>query len=174
VQPAEVGCSARFLFAIHLLFFFPAFKRQTASFLSIHVSAMNADADRLLATLTAAGLATSVQLQQALRKSQPTVSRLLSELKPQVLVLGAGRATRYGLAQPILHHAAQQPLWWADESGALQPFGQLSLLASDVLHIEGDGFASVTRARACLGSLLRSSHKASWAVWWPSASVLLA
>jgi hypothetical protein len=54
------------------------------------------DLDRLRATLAAGGLATSVQLQKALGKSQPTVSRLLGELQPQVLALGAGRATRYG------------------------------------------------------------------------------
>jgi hypothetical protein len=33
------------------------------------------------------------------------------------------------------------------EGGALLPLGQLSLLAGDVLHVEGDAFETITRAR---------------------------
>src|SRR5256885_14486266 len=86
------------------------------------------DRQALLAELAARGVATSAELQLALGKSQPTVSRLLADLSSQVLTLGRGRNTRYGIAHPILGQPAQQPLWWIDEAGAPRPLRTLSLL----------------------------------------------
>lgn len=111
------------------------------------MDSIDPDLQRLLAELTARGLATSGQLQATLRKSQPTVSRLLATASAQVLALGRGRATRYGVAQPIMGRAAQQPLWWVDEAGQPQRLGTLSLLRADVLHLQGPGFEIVTRGQ---------------------------
>ena len=93
------------------------------------------DQERALSVLAARGLSKAAQLQQALGKSQPTVSRLLAELSNRVLTVGAGRSTRYGVPKAIMGHAAQQPLWWVDETGVPQALGQLALLQGDVLHV---------------------------------------
>jgi len=58
-------------------------------------------AERLLPLLAAQGTASSVELQQRLGKSQPTISRLLKELEPRVVALGRGRSVRYGAPLPI-------------------------------------------------------------------------
>ncbi len=105
------------------------------------------DQARAMSALAARGLSKSAQLQQALGKSQPSVSRLLAALSSQVLTVGAGRSTRYGVPKAIMGHAAQQPLWWVDETGAPQTLGQLALLQGDVLHVRGAGFESVTRGK---------------------------
>ncbi len=105
------------------------------------------DQERALSVLAARGLSKAAQLQQALGKSQPTVSRLLAELSNRVLTVGAGRSTRYGVPKAIMGHAAQQPLWWVDETGVPQALGQLALLQGDVLHVRGDGFETITRSK---------------------------
>jgi len=96
------------------------------------------DQTAILAELAARGVATSAELQAALRKSQPTISRLLADLSSQVLTLGHGRSTRYAVAKPILGHSAQQPLWWIDEAGTPRRIGTLSLLGNgSVVHVVG-------------------------------------
>jgi hypothetical protein len=106
-----------------------------------------ADLAPLLAALAARGLATPAELQAALAVSQPTLSRRLAQAGGRVLALGRGRATRYALPQPILGHAARQPLWWVDEAGAPQPLGEISLLQGGWLHLQGPGLDLVTRDR---------------------------
>ncbi|MFT3816902.1 MAG: HipA domain-containing protein [Rubrivivax sp.] len=101
----------------------------------------------LLAALAARGLATPAELQAALAVSQPTLSRRLAQAGGRVLALGRGRATRYALPQPILGHAARQPLWWIDEAGAPQPLGEISLLQGGWLHLQGPGLDLLTRER---------------------------
>ncbi|WP_284619390.1 HipA domain-containing protein [Aquabacterium humicola] len=100
------------------------------------------ESDRLavLAELQArGGVASSAELQAALGKSQPTLSRLLAGLSSQVLPLGRGRRTRYGLARPMLGRPAQQPLWWIDASGVPHRLGTLSLLGDGRrLHVGGE------------------------------------
>ncbi len=105
----------------------------------------DSDQARALSVLATRGLSKAAQLQQALGKSQPTVSRLLAELSSRVLTVGAGRSTRYGVPKAIMGHAAQQPLGWVDESGVPQALGQLALLQGDVLHVRVDGFETITR-----------------------------
>ena len=51
--------------------------------------------------LVGLGVATAGQLQAALGRSQPTVSRLLNAQGPDLLVMGQGRSTRYALAEPF-------------------------------------------------------------------------
>ena len=102
----------------------------------------------VLAELSARGVATSAGLQAALKKSQPTVSRLLAGLSSRVITLGRGRATRYGVARPILGRAAQQPLWWIDAAGARLRIGTVSLLGDgSVIHVGGLDFEDTVRNR---------------------------
>ena len=104
------------------------------------------DHQTVLAELSARGVATSAELQAALKKSQPTVSRLLAELSSQVLTLGRGRNTRYGVAKAIFGQPAQQPLWWVDEAGTPHRLGTLSLLGNgNVVHVAGSGFEDMLR-----------------------------
>jgi hypothetical protein len=103
------------------------------------VNVADADQLQLLAEIAARGTATSAQLQAALGRSQPTLSRQLTALSAQVLALGRGRATRYGVAQTLLGRAAQQALWWIDETGQPQALGTLSLLQGDIVHVGGPG-----------------------------------
>jgi hypothetical protein len=96
----------------------------------------------LLVQLSARGLTTSTQLQMALGKSQPTVSRLLRSLGPLVLALGQGRATRYAQPHTILGLPAQQPIYFTDadsNAGHTQRWGALSFLAGQQVHVAGSG-----------------------------------
>lgn len=90
----------------------------------------------VLAALAQRGATRSGELQALLRRSQPTLSRALQRLAPQLLVLGAGRRTRYALPQPIMGVAAQQPLYWVDEAGGYTRWGTLSFLATEQLHLQ--------------------------------------
>jgi HipA-like C-terminal domain len=91
----------------------------------------------LLTTLEARGVATAAQLQAAIRKSQPTVSRLLKALGGEVVALGRGRSTRYGVGRPILGtRLGQQPIWWHDIHGGVQPWGRLTWLAQQQIHVQ--------------------------------------
>ncbi|NRF65672.1 HipA domain-containing protein [Aquincola sp. S2] len=109
------------------------------------------ETDRLavLAALAArGGVASSAQLQAALRKSQPTLSRLLAALSSQVLPLGRGRRARYGLARAMLGRAAQQPLWWIAEDGRPQRLGTLSLLGEGrTLHVDAGALDALQHDR---------------------------
>ncbi len=106
--------------------------------------------DPVLATVAAVlaeqGASTSGQLQALLARSQPTVSRLLTDMAAQIVVLGSGRSTRYALPKAIMGAAAQQPLYWVDEDGAEQHWGQLSFLHGDQLHVQADGLDVLRRS----------------------------
>jgi len=101
----------------------------------------------LLATLTERGLATSVELQQLTGKSQPTLSRTLRSLSKQLVTLGQGKRTRYGLPQTIRDLPAQQPLWWTDAQGRITRFGTVTLLAGGRLHVAADGIDVLSRGQ---------------------------
>lgn len=101
-------------------------------------------ADLLRAELARRGVASSAQLQQALGKSQPTLSRVLRSLAAEVVVLGRQRSARYALPQPILGHDGRQPLWWTDERGVDLEFGTLTHLAGGRLHVAADGIDLTT------------------------------
>ena len=112
---------------------------------------MNPDTDTLsaalLAELARRGVASSAELQQALGKSQPTLSRALAALSSQVVVLGRQRSARYALAQPILGLPGQQPLHWTDERGLTQPFGSLTHLGDGRLHLQAEGISLQTQGQ---------------------------
>ncbi|MEO8060700.1 MAG: HipA domain-containing protein [Burkholderiales bacterium] len=101
----------------------------------------------IIAHLAAGELLSSVQLQRATGKSQPTLSRALSGLSGQVVALGQGKSTRYGLARPIRGMAAQQPLWWTNQSGSIERWGLLTFLAADTVHVSAPGIEITTRGR---------------------------
>ncbi len=106
------------------------------------------DRQILLAELRTRGVATSSELQGALGKSQPTVSRLLAGLSAQVLAIGRGRGSIYGLARPIIGLPASHALWWIDEAGTPVRIGTLHLLGDgSVIHTELLGFGKVWRGR---------------------------
>ena len=94
---------------------------------------------QLLAALATRGVADSGTLQSDLGRSQPTVSRLLAGLSSQLLVLGAGRRTRYALPHSILGLPAQQPLWTVNEDGQVEDWGRLSFLHGQRVHVQAQG-----------------------------------
>ncbi len=113
------------------------------------------DKNALLAELARRGVASSAQLQLLLGKSQPTLSRLLASLaqqqlaqgQPPLVVLGRQRSARYALAQPLLGLPGQQVLTWTDETGVPQPWGQLTHLGGERLHLQAEGIDLVTTSR---------------------------
>ena len=102
---------------------------------------------QLVAALAGRGVASSRQLQADLQFSQPTLSRLLAAAGPRVLVLGAGRSTRYALPAGILGQAAQQPLWWVQADGQRLPWGQLSFLQGQRVHVQAPGIDLLTEGQ---------------------------
>ncbi|WP_046111411.1 HipA domain-containing protein [Aquincola tertiaricarbonis] len=100
----------------------------------------------LLSTLKQLGVASSAQLQAATGRSQPTLSRLLRGLSSEVVALGSGRQTRYGLPQPLLGAPAVQPLLWVLPDGQVQRWGRLSFLQGDRVHVQAEGMDSLTQA----------------------------
>ena len=99
----------------------------------------------LLAILTARGPSTSAQLQRFTGKSQPTLSRALRALVSQVVTLGQGKATRYAIPKAVRGLAAQHTLWWTDAHGVSSPWGLLTFLADDSLHVSAAGIDVITR-----------------------------
>ena len=102
---------------------------------------------RLLATLAARGVADSGALQQALGRSQPTVSRLLVGLSSQFVVLGRGKRTRYALPHGILGLPAQQPLLAVHENGQVEDWGRLSFLHGQRVHVQAPGIDVLVQGR---------------------------
>ena len=99
---------------------------------------------RVVEALRARGPLSSAQLQADTGKSQPTLSRAIQALGPQLVALGQGKATRYALPQPIRGMAAQQALWWTSTDGTLQRWGMATLLEGQRLHVSAPGINVVT------------------------------
>lgn len=139
------------------------------------------------------GASKSTDLQLALQSSQATVSRLLAALSDQLVTLGAGRATRYAIAQPVGNAGSQQPLWRVQEDGQVQRIGLLSFLARNQIHVEAKGvdllfeptgaqelpwFLSPLRAQGFLGRL-HAEHLAAMGLsssieHWDTHAILVA
>ena len=105
---------------------------------------LTTDHEQILGALALRGLVTSADLQAATGKSQPTVSRLLSDLSSRVLALGRGRATRYALPKSIHGLPSRQPIQLTHEDGRVEQFGTLSFLQRDLVHVESGASTSVT------------------------------
>ncbi len=108
------------------------FMESTESHLDPGVAPVSA----LMSALARRGVATSVELQRDLQKSQATISRLVHEQSAQVLTLGRGKAARYAVPRRILGLPAQQPLRWVSEDGRIEPWGELSLLSGGRVHVQ--------------------------------------
>jgi DNA-binding transcriptional ArsR family regulator len=96
-------------------------------------------------TLDRLGVATAAQLQAALGRSQPTVSRLLAALGAELLVLGRGRSTRYALARPHPGLPPRQPLHWVHADGRIEAWGSVAVAAGSHVHVEGSGLEMLTQ-----------------------------
>ena len=101
----------------------------------------------VLAELARRGIATSGQLQAALGKSQPTLSRALRELGSQVAVLGRQRSARYALPRGIAGLPAHQPISWTGPDGLAQEWGWLTHLAGERVHVQAPGLDVLTQGR---------------------------
>ncbi len=108
---------------------------------------MNSVESVIVSALGVHGPLRSSELQRVTGKSQPTLSRALRGLGGRVAALGQGKASRYGIPQPILGLSAQQALWWTGPRGVAERWGVLTLLAGDVLHVSAPGIDSLTRAQ---------------------------
>ncbi len=92
------------------------------------------------------GLLTSAELQSATHKSQPTLSRALKQLSAQVQAIGKGRSARYGLVREIMGRTAQQPIYLTDEKGYSSPWGRLTFLEGERLHVQTPDLAISTQS----------------------------
>ena len=108
-------------------------------------SAESAFEATVVAALAARGPSTSAQLQRLTGKSQPTLSRALRALGSKVVTLGQGKATRYAIPKAVRGLAAQHTLWWTDQRGVSAPWGLLTFLADDSLHVSAAGIDVITR-----------------------------
>ena len=91
------------------------------------------------------GLLTSAELQSATGKSQPTLSRALKQLLPQVQAIGKGRGARYGLVREIMGRASQQTLFLTDTEGRANEWGRLTFLEGERLHVQTPDIGAVTQ-----------------------------
>ena len=90
------------------------------------------------------GVASAVELQQALRVSQPTVSRLLGPLiqSGQVQKVGAARSQRYVLSRTVAGVGSVVPVSRVDTHGRATPFARLVPLQGGAFWVdEADGLS---------------------------------
>ncbi|GAB3758663.1 hypothetical protein GCM10028796_04670 [Ramlibacter monticola] len=97
---------------------------------------LSSDHHLILGLLSSRGTATAADFAAATGKSQPTVSRLLADMAPQIVRIGNARATRYGLPKSIHGRPAQHTLWWTDEQGRRTGVGTLTFLANESVDVE--------------------------------------
>jgi len=93
--------------------------------------------DQLLTRLNS-GIASALELEQALGVSQSSMSRTLRILVSdgRVLRIGSTRGARYGLRRGINGIGSSWPLRRIDRAGALHDLGQLYALAAEEYHFE--------------------------------------
>ena len=81
---------------------------------------------RIVALLSTNASLSAPELQFETGKSQASISLAIAQLGGSVCKLGAARSTRYALTKDILGLAANQPLHFTDEAGAISVFGTLT------------------------------------------------
>ena len=109
---------------------------------------MKPQAQSLIKLLQQSGALSSPNIQSALKISQPTASRILSELAGEIFTFGSARATRYALGHTIGMLPAQQPIWAVGADGLAKRLGDLTFLAKSQIHIGGDGVDEIFEATA--------------------------
>lgn len=95
-------------------------------------------ADHLLQLLRQRGSVSATVIADVLQISQPTVSRLLAGLGPQILRIGRARATRYALAREIGRAGSRWPLYRVDASGRPMRLGELRALQNGGFHLQAE------------------------------------
>lgn len=106
----------------------------------------SSDERTVLSLLKEKGAMTSVDLQQAIKKSQPTVSRILSGIGVEIIVMGKGPRAQYAAPHPIGSDSPQQPIWLIDALGDAKKIGTLSYLMKNQIAIEADGVVDFFQA----------------------------
>ena len=101
------------------------------------------DQQTVLNLLADKGAMTSAELQRAIKKSQPTVSRILAGLGEAIFAIGRGSKARYAAHQAIGADAGQQPIWLIDEAGEASRIGTLGYLAKNQVAMESEGVAEL-------------------------------
>jgi hypothetical protein len=81
-----------------------------------------------LRQLLADRVMTARELTRELGISQPTLSRLISSMQNEIVVMGKGRATCYGLPKKPGQGYHQVPVYSIDAKGDVHPYGQLTPL----------------------------------------------
>lgn len=76
-------------------------------------------------------------LMQGLGVSQPTLSRLITGMSNEVVVMGKGRATRYGLPRRIHDQESRFPVYTIDPRGDASLYGHLTCLEGGQYWWEG-------------------------------------
>lgn len=90
---------------------------------------------QIRALLAEHGLLTSTELQRLTGKSQPTVSRALARLTPEIATIGKARSVRYALPRSILGWSGVQPIFLTDATGLATEWGRLYFLDGERVHV---------------------------------------
>jgi hypothetical protein len=98
--------------------------------------------------LQSSGVCTSAEIRVALKISQPTVARVLSDLDDAVFTFGSARSTRYALGHSIGALPAQQPIWFVDANGIPKRLGSLTFLSKSQIHLGAAGVDEIFDATA--------------------------
>ena len=77
------------------------------------------------------GVRTSTDIQRAVGISQPVASRLIAELGTDVIRIGSGRTTRYGLRREVAGIGSEWPVIEIDDRGEPHAVGTLHALQRD-------------------------------------------
>jgi hypothetical protein len=86
--------------------------------------------DRLLSFLTA-GIYSAVDIQQRFGYSQPTVSRLISQISDKIIVIGNARSRRYTALRNVRSLGGKFPVYKIDSEGNAHLLGTLFAVAHD-------------------------------------------
>ncbi len=82
------------------------------------------------------GVRSAGELARSAKVSQPTISRALAKLTGSLIRIGRGRATRYGLANPIEGLGSDWPLYLIGSDGAPEQIGRLHSLLGGKYWLE--------------------------------------
>lgn len=84
------------------------------------------------------------ELMQGLNVSQPTLSRLIQSMSDEIVVMGKGRLTRYGLPQKLHNGSSRFPIYQIDPRGDAHLVKTLTILQGNQYWIEEkDGTGSL-------------------------------
>jgi hypothetical protein len=87
--------------------------------------------DDVVRFLTRRGVSSSATLQAALNAGQATLSRALALLGDQIVRIGAGRSTRYGVRRDLAQIGSSWPMFRIDADGQPKLLGRLHALANN-------------------------------------------